>query len=602
MFDLTVHRDKFKPLKTRWGRFGGGDGLSLHPHQAHHAQAWKPGEPILFDNLPESTDMIIVNCPHWNVAWPPPGPLYVHEALKAAGFKSSFCDLNLALFKRFELVLGPSASRKEIRDYQSLWDAHKSHQWCQSDFVDRFRGAIDHIAAGIAAKSPKAIGFSVNMFSKTFTIALARAMKRLLPELPIIFGGYDCFYADVLPYYSDVADYYVVGEGEEVAPRLLSTILNRPESEEAYLLPGVMVNDQRGIASFRMALPPQDLNAVAFPRFKDVDLNEYQVEGRKFIWVNSSRGCNWGRCTFCSTISPYRSRRPEHVFQEINYLYRDHGVRRFSFSDQDVNNDPDALLALCDQIIAAGLGPKITLGGDLRISKSCTLEFFRKLKKAGFWFVDFGLESASNRVLKLMKKGISRELAERNLKAAKGAGLGVGINLMVGFPGERYEDFADTLQWLLAMKAYYDVIGGLTTTAIHRRSYLFDHRDEFGVAFGETKDWIVYDWTMSTDPRNTLKNRCLRLEIIRRLLIPLGIDLGRTVADIRIPVSELGADELALWRFVEDRLGIHLPEGAVQSPNTNLFSRGWRYFRRCGFASAFRISVDFARRRIRGSL
>jgi len=41
---VTVHRDKLKPLESRWGRFGGGDGLPLHPHRAR--SRLKPGEPI----------------------------------------------------------------------------------------------------------------------------------------------------------------------------------------------------------------------------------------------------------------------------------------------------------------------------------------------------------------------------------------------------------------------------------------------------------------------------------------------------------------------------------------------------------------------------
>jgi len=49
---VTVYRDKRKPPESRWGRFVGGDGLLLHPHQAHHAEAWKPGAPVTRKTLP----------------------------------------------------------------------------------------------------------------------------------------------------------------------------------------------------------------------------------------------------------------------------------------------------------------------------------------------------------------------------------------------------------------------------------------------------------------------------------------------------------------------------------------------------------------------
>lgn len=542
-------------------------------------------------DLPFNPDIILINCPQWRVDFPPLGILYVHEALKLAGFSSVFWDINLDLYLESE--------------YREYWDSQDTGRWYHPDFIDTYQGSIAAMASQIAAAQPKVVGFSVNEFSKEFSLRLAKEIKQLSQNIPIVLGGFDCIDPEILPHYSPIPDYYVVGDAEYTAPILLSRLLSGTE-DTGRSLPGVMVNDANRHGSFQHSALSDNLDAIPYPKYGDVSLGRYAQGRVKRALVIATRGCAWGKCAFCDFPGTLRERSPEHVFEEMKYLYG-LGVRRLDFADQDFNNNPDSLMRLCDLLIADGLGRKITLGGTLRISKHSDEMFFRKLKRAGFWAVAFGVETGSNRVLRLMRKGITRELAEQNLRAAKKAGLGIGVNVIVGFPGETYDDFLDTLKWLIEMVPYYDLMESVNMAVVHRRSYLHSHQDKYGIFCGPVSqgacDRFCVDWTMPNDPRNTRLNRELRREIVMRIANSVGIEFGRYVqVNMQTDGRRMGEHEKELWDLVERTLGINLSSKSVICTSPSLLLRWWNYRRRCGIAVTMRVSADYIERRIRRSI
>ncbi|MFC1836435.1 B12-binding domain-containing radical SAM protein [Thermodesulfobacteriota bacterium] len=559
--------------------------------------------------LAKNADILLISCPFWDLRWPPHGILHVHEALKAAGFDSVFQDINLFLHNNPHLHLGPGPTPQEVAEFHALWNAGSFGKWTQPDFVGSFSKIIDRIATGVIAAQPRTVGFTLSSNNKLFSLELAKRLKKLRPALPIIFGGYECFFPDILPYYSDVPDYYVTGEAEEIAPELLTALLRGSSEERTYSIPGVMINDPKGHSSYKPAIPPQNMDEIRYPRYEDVSLEDYTVKGGKYVWVEASRGCNWGRCAFCTHPGEFRVRSPEHVMEEMRYLYHDHGVRRFSFSDQDVNNSPDTFMRLCRLIINEGMGKRISLYGQLRVSKQSDRLFFRTLRQAGFWLVDIGLESGSNRVLRLMKKGISKELAERNIRAAKREGLLVGVNIIVGFPGETYEDFVDTLKWLITMRPFLDRLGNVAGAILMRASYMFEHSEKYGIESPlldsddtslRTQD-ATYDWRSKADPGNTPANRSLRVQIVRRLVVPFGIDTGNPFAATgQLDIGAMAAPEQELWRFVEKELGQRLDPRHPSSVNTNLLTRTYHYYRRSGLISTLMTTLRFLPMILRG--
>ena len=242
---------------------------------------------MFLQRVPQAIDILILNCPHWNPEFPPPGPLHVHEAVKAHGLSSSFLDVNLLLYRHHELESVAFVNGTSTDEYHSLWNTHLAHRWMDQTFVlKNFSDAIENLAREISIKRASSVGFSVSVFSKVFSLALAKAIKRYSPDLPIIFGGFECLYPDILPGYSNVPDYYVVGEAEESTPLLIRAIRAAQSGTKVYDIPGVMTNDERGFQSFKPIRPPQNLDSLAYPTYSDVDFGGYAFGiAASHLWV-----------------------------------------------------------------------------------------------------------------------------------------------------------------------------------------------------------------------------------------------------------------------------------------------------------------------------
>ena len=185
-----------------------------------------------------------------------------------------------------------------------------------------------------------------------------------------------------------------------------------------------------------------DMDKLPIPDFSFLDLEKYQ---RWQIPINMSRGCV-AHCDFCNerTLWPgFRMRSAPHIFKELieNSLFND-----FVVNDSLINGNYSILEELLDLIIAEPLN--IFWGGSARPDRRLKFELFLKMKQAGIGYLIYGLESGSNRILKNMKKGITREMVAQNITDAHKAGIKVMINIIVGYPGETEDDFNETLYFI----------------------------------------------------------------------------------------------------------------------------------------------------------
>jgi len=182
------------------------------------------------------------------------------------------------------------------------------------------------------------------------------------------------------------------------------------------------------------------------------------------------RDCWWrkdGGCTFCSwpTLYPtYRVRKPELLVDEIGMLIEKYKVREV-FDDTGTFPVGNWLRKFCELMIERGYNEKIRFGCNMRFG-ALSLEDYRLMKKAGFRMLLFGLESASQRILDALNKGLTVEEMVDSCRKAKEAGLTVHITIMFGYPNASREEelqtyklakrlmdggYADTLQSTLLM-------------------------------------------------------------------------------------------------------------------------------------------------------
>jgi len=159
-----------------------------------------------------------------------------------------------------------------------------------------------------------------------------------------------------------------------------------------------------------------------------------------------AHGCYWKKCSFCDVsldyIGRYETASAEKLADRIQQIVEETGQTGFHFVDEAA--PPKALKALAQELIRRGL--HISWWGNIRFEKTFTPELAELLAQSGCIALSGGLEVASDRLLSLMKKGVSVEQVARVTKGFSDAGILVHAYLMYGFPTQTLQDTVDALE------------------------------------------------------------------------------------------------------------------------------------------------------------
>ncbi len=159
-----------------------------------------------------------------------------------------------------------------------------------------------------------------------------------------------------------------------------------------------------------------------------------------------AHGCYWKKCSFCDVsldyISRYDAATAETLVDRIDTIVKETGQTGFHFVDEAA--PPKSLKALAAELQRRQTS--ISWWGNVRFEKSFTPELCQQLADSGCIAISGGLEVASDRLLKLMKKGVSVEQVARVTRAFSDAGILVHAYLMYGFPTQTVQDTVDALE------------------------------------------------------------------------------------------------------------------------------------------------------------
>lgn len=167
-----------------------------------------------------------------------------------------------------------------------------------------------------------------------------------------------------------------------------------------------------------------------------------------YFWnkLTLAHGCYWRKCSFCDTsldyIGRYEAGKASELADKMDQLAKETGCDGFHFVDEAA--PPAILKALSEELIRRGA--KYEWWGNIRFDKTFTPELTKLMKQAGCVAVTGGLEVASERVLKLINKGVSLEQVARVAKAFQDSGIFVHAYLMYGFPTETAQETVDSLE------------------------------------------------------------------------------------------------------------------------------------------------------------
>ncbi len=243
-------------------------------------------------------------------------------------------------------------------------------------------------------------------------------------------------------------DFAFFGESEYVLKEFLSFYENKKDLKNVRGL--IYKNGNFWIKNEK---PPfiENLDSLPFPA-RDLIRNELYINpdtDKPIATIQTSRGCP-GSCIYC--LAPIisgkvvRKRSPKNIVDEIEECLKKYNIDNFFLRADTFTIDRDWVIEISNEIVRRNL--KIVWVANSR-TKPIDKEMLIKMKEAGCYLLAFGIESGSDKSLKLMKKGTNKEDNEKAIKLAKELGFKVYSFFIIGFPWETKEDILETIDFAL---------------------------------------------------------------------------------------------------------------------------------------------------------
>jgi radical SAM superfamily enzyme YgiQ (UPF0313 family) len=315
------------------------------------------------------------------------------------------------------------------------------------------RAAEESVLAELEEFSPELVGIHAMHFQARSMHRLAALVKSRL-QIPVVVGG---------PYPSSEPeaalsdpniDLAVLGEGEVTFAELVS----RLESGRDWhgLAGGAFRQDGKVVRGPERELIAE-LDQVPFPawdlieleKFFDLKLltqNDLRVH-KELATIFTSRACPYG-CIFCHNMfgKKFRARSPENVLDEIKLLYERYGVRELHVIDDCFNFDMERAKKILGLLIDSGMKLKLAFPNGVRGDR-LDRELVGLLKAAGTYKLNFGIESGSERIQKMIRKGLNLDRIRESIALADEAGIFTHGFFMMGFPGETEDELEATIRF-----------------------------------------------------------------------------------------------------------------------------------------------------------
>lgn len=352
-------------------------------------------------------------------------------------------------FSRYAESLGRSAS--------SFDELHAKLQ-APPTYIDRIMLSL--LQQKMEQEKPDLVAITIpfpgNLYS---ALRCGRYLKQHFPHVKVEMGG--GFISTELRQLSDerlfeYADFILMDAGERSLDRLLSYLDNR--TDEHSLVNTYMLRDGKVLYyNDRAALPVPQIEAGT-PDYAGLPLDHYLsvieiANPMHRLWSDGrwnkltlAYGCYWGKCAFCDGsldyIGRYEPNRATVLADRMEELINRTGERGFHFVDEAA--PPSLLKELALEILRRKL--VVVWWTNVRFEKSFTSDLCYLLRASGCIAVSGGLEVASDRLLKLINKGVTVEQVVQVTDHFTRSGIMVHAYLMYGFPSQTAQETIDSLE------------------------------------------------------------------------------------------------------------------------------------------------------------
>jgi len=255
----------------------------------------------------------------------------------------------------------------------------------------------------------------------------------------------------------DYFDYVTLDSGERPLLSLLA-YLQGQRSRQRLVRTFVRDAESQRVQYINLVEPDVPFEEVGTPTWDGLPLERYlslldMLNPMHRLWSDGrwnkltvAHGCYWKKCSFCDVsldyIGRYESASATILVDRIETIIQETKQTGFHFVDEAA--PPKSLKALATELLKRDTG--ISWWGNIRFEKTFTPDLCDLLAQSGCIAVSGGLEVASDRLLNLMKKGVSVDQVARVTRAFTDAGILVHAYLMYGFPTQTVQDTIDALE------------------------------------------------------------------------------------------------------------------------------------------------------------
>ncbi|MEG0555200.1 MAG: radical SAM protein, partial [Comamonas sp.] len=361
-----------------------------------------------------------------------------------------------AVDERFEFVRYAESLAGSQPTFDPLADALAA----PPNLVDDMLSALT--LAAIERHQPTVVLLSVPFPGSAYAaFRIAQTIKKHHPQITTVLGG--GFVNTELrelaePRVFDYFDFVTLDAGERPLLALLEHL--QGERGRSRLVRTFVRGDDGAVQYVNMMEADIAFAEVGTPTWDGLPLDKYlslldMLNPMHRLWSDGrwnkltvAHGCYWKKCSFCDVsldyIGRYEGASAEVLADRIEAIVAETGQTGFHFVDEAA--PPKALKALSQELIARNAG--ISWWGNVRFEKTFTPELAELMADSGCIAISGGLEVASDRLLTLMKKGVSVDQVSRVTKAFSEAGILVHAYLMYGFPTQTVQDTVDALEYV----------------------------------------------------------------------------------------------------------------------------------------------------------
>ncbi len=389
----------------------------------------------------------------------------------------------------------------------------------QNIFIDYFNEKIE---TKIVDKNFDLIGIACTKHSNICpTLTLARLLKEKTNAHIVLYGEAFTYHKDSVSEYPEFFDIFcdsiLVHNEESSILELADCIENKTGLED---VSGIIYKDNENKVKVNSVKPLLNMDSVTKISLDGMDLTSY-LTADMVAPIAFSKGCYYGQCMFCDLprkqTESYNSidKTVEQIVSEIQELQQLYNINRFSFCDYAIS--PHFYDKLSDEIIKRNL--KITYNSYARLESGFTKTLLKKMHESGVRRIFWGLESGSDRILKLMNKGIDPNNVPTILKDSYEAGISNVISVMFGFPSETEDDFNKTVDLCLKCEDYIHSYL-YQKFVLYKNSPINTKIEEFSLELTMSAEFMAYQSFI--DQNLTDEEKTARLKAFEEKALPIN--------------------------------------------------------------------------------